>query len=130
MPFIRKEVARFVHPKHANPESPDYEWYDLNLPIEAADFEAKLPEGASGTTYNIVMIGRVLVDWSHAHGPNPVPPTTENVRHLDPETLGLIATHMMQASGVRTEAEKKESNSDSSPTTDPAEEATPPSSGI
>lgn len=124
MPYIRKEVRRFIHPDHSDPEQPDYEWYDLRVPLEGDDYRQAVPEGSSPQAWAMIFIGRVLAGWSH-----PEPATTENVGHLDAGTIGWLSSEIQKASQFRTDDEKKGSGSNSSESTDPETVSTPESSG-
>lgn len=116
MPYIVKSEHTIVHPSH-----PD-EWYKVRVPLEAGDFENSPSDPVAR---NLHIVGGALTGWSH-----PAPATRENVRHLDPQTLGILVTEIVKLAGFRPDDEKNESSANSSPTTGQEAAPSPPSSGI
>ena len=69
------------------------------------------------------LAAEVIKEWSY-----PEPVTIENVRDLDVDTFVWLSTQIQEASGIRSDAEKKGSGSSSPAPSDPAGDDSPPNS--
>lgn len=80
---------------------------------------------ADMTKLSIDAMAACTLEWTYD-----LPPTRENIAHLDIDTFGWLAGAIQGLSGLRSEAEKKGSNGSSSPTSDLVAAGSLLSSGI
>lgn len=85
------------------------QWVEVR-PLTAGDIEGLTAEG-SQVKVSIEALAAIISGWSYAE-----PPTIENVRRLDLDTFTWLGTEALKVSGVRDDAEKKDSATDSSRT--------------
>lgn len=114
--LVTKRVVRLLHP------SEEGQWIDVRLPLSAGDIEL-MREGGTGGMVTNDLLAAVITGWS---APDPV--SLENIQRLDLDTFTWLAKELTQRSGIRDEAEKKDSNSSSPPTSAPGEGDSPTSS--
>lgn len=101
------------------------EWVEL-LPMSArVTREAEEQGGASNFAKGTIALAQCIAAWSYD-----APVTVETVDDLDVDTFTWLLQTVSSLSGERGEDEKKDSTEPSSPTTDPAAEPSPESSGI
>lgn len=80
-------------------------------PLTAGDIDDIVR--ANGQVETMTYVQKSVVSWSYD-----VPPTLENIRRLDLETFNWLANVVQSDSGIREDEEKKDSDSQSSPTSD------------
>jgi len=116
--LVRKTVTRLNHPTEPGA------WIEVRLPLSAGDMEL-MRDGTRVGMVTIDLLAAVITGWS-----DPSPVSVEAVRDLDLDTFMWLATEVQARSGIREEAEKKDSNASSSPVTDPEAAGSRASLGI
>lgn len=111
MPLIKKDDIRRIAP-----EWDAEEWFMVH-PIAAGDYEGlMITEGSDTVRIGLDLMNTLIDSWGY-----PEPKNREWVGRIDPKTFGWLNEEVLRLSGIRDEAEKKGSNSDSPSTTDPEE---------
>lgn len=103
MPLIKSTDTRRISPPH----EPDA-WYECRS-IRAGDFEGLQTDGAQ-ITLSIDLLAALIVRWSYEE-----PVTRDNVACLDLDTFTWLGKEITALSGIRSDEEKKDSASTSSP---------------
>lgn len=103
MALIDANNTRRLVPPH-EPQS----WFDVR-PITAGDMEHLTTEG-SQVTVSIDLMATLIRAWSYEP-----PVSLESIRQLDLDTFVWLGQQLLVVSGVRDDAEKKDSNGASSP---------------
>ena len=116
MALVKKQNKRIQHP--TEPEA----WFEVRLPLSAGDLASMHSDGTS-IAMSLDLAAEVIKAWSY-----PEPVTLENVRDLDVDTFVWLSQQIQEASGIRTDGEKKDSGGISSPTLGQDTAASPPSS--
>lgn len=108
MALIVKENKRLEHPTEPGA------WFVMRVPLNAGDL-AEMGDAGNLAQVKMAAIVRSLVEWSY-----PEPITPENIRALDLVTFNWLTDEIFAAARLRSEPEKKDSDSISSSTTAPA----------
>ncbi|MGE0227756.1 MAG: hypothetical protein AB7I38_10955 [Dehalococcoidia bacterium] len=116
MAFVTKQDKRIEHPTEPGT------WAVIRVPLSAGDYAAA--QGETAAAKSLDLMPRVIQSWSYAE-----PITPEQCALLDGATFAWLDAEIAKASPVRTEAEKKDSGSPYSPTSEPGGEPSPPNSG-
>lgn len=95
--------------KHLDIPHEPGQWVEVR-PLTAGDIEGLSVDG-SGVKVSIECLAAIISAWSYQE-----PVSLENVRRLDLDTFTWLGNEALKVSGVRDDAEKKDSNLDSSPT--------------
>jgi hypothetical protein len=118
MALVKKTLKRLEHPTEPGA------WFVVRLPLSAGDLAGLRAEGTRiGMTLDLA--AEVIKEWSYD-----APISLESVNDLDLDTFTWLSAQIQQASSIRSEDEKKDSDSSSSPTLALVEGDSPKSSGI
>lgn len=108
------------------------QWIELR-PLRAGDLDVFEASADGGLRVSYELLARVVTSWSYGPWPASEAEREECVKDLDLDTyswlVGAIGERLPTMSGIRDEAEKKDSTSPSSDITGPGEEAGPEISG-
>ena len=118
MALIKKTNKRLEHPTEPGA------WFVVRLPLSAGDLAAMRSDGTS-IAMSLDLAAEVIKEWSYD-----APISLETVKDLDVDTFVWLSKELQEASGIRTEDEKKDSATSSSATLALVEEPSPTSSGI
>lgn len=105
-------MAFLIDPKQTTrlvpPNAPE-DWIEVRR-VMAGDLEAIEVTG-SGLRVSLELMAKVVLAWS-----DPAPVSLESLRRLDLDTMTWLSTAILEASGVRSPDEKKDSSASSSST--------------
>lgn len=117
MALVKKQIKRLEIPHEPG------EWMDVRVPLAAGDMAGlTAADGEIGMSLDLMV--SVVQAWSY-----PEDISRETIDLLDLDTMVWLAQAVTEASGVKDEAEKKDSVNSSPPTSAPEEVTTPASSG-
>lgn len=100
--LVIKETRRLQHPS-------EDAWFEVRLPLSVGDLKRMNMEGG-GIVMSLDLAAEVIKGWSY-----PDPLTRENIERLDLDTFLWLSQEIAAGSGVRDDAEKKDSASSSPP---------------
>jgi hypothetical protein len=118
MALIKKTNKRLEHPTEPGA------WFVVRLPLSAGDLAAMRSDGSS-IAMSLDLAAEVIKEWSYD-----APVSLDTVKDLDVDTFTWLSREIQEASGIRSEDEKKDFGSSSSPTLALVEGDSPKSSGI
>ncbi len=103
------------------PDEPD-QWIEYRQ-LSARELEEMQAGEFSSLGYTLHALGKMITGWSYD-----APVNDETIGDLDAQTIRWLDSNLLEMAGIRTIAEKKESTSPSSLTSEQDTEPSPPSS--
>lgn len=102
MALVRKQTRRLDY--EAEPGT----WFEVSLPLSAGDLAGLSTDGQQ-IGMSLDLLASVVTAWSY-----PEPVTVATVRQLDIDCYSWLVQQVFASSGIRDEAEKKDSDSEPS----------------
>jgi len=114
--LVTKQLKRIEHPTE-----PDA-WAVIRVPLSAGDLAGVHVDG-TGIAVSLELMASVVKEWSYD-----APVSPETVGNLDLDTFLWINQEITAASGIRSDEEKKDSDSPSSDSSELVEAGSPSTS--
>lgn len=97
MALVKKSVQTLQHPSEAET------WFKVRVPLSAGDLEQMRADGST-VGMSLDLMTEVIAEWSF-----PEAITLDNVRLLDIDSFVWLSGEIQNASGIKSDDEKKDS---------------------